>query len=423
VSVVLPFLGTRDEAAEAAARLAAIEGRGGDELILVDNSPDGVALPLDGHGGVRVLAATVKRSAYAARNEGAELARNDWLLFTDADCRPQPAILDDYFAEPIEADCGALAGEILGAPEQASLAARWGRSRRILNNEANSRFAHLPMAPTANLLVRKRAFEELGGFPEGMTAAGGDILFCWRLQEAGWKLGFRSGPIVWHLHRETVGGLLRQTARDAAGIAWLNRLYPGAIPRPPLLAPLFRAGAGAVLFALMGQIERARMKAVDGLVVGAQTCGYLRSHGGHGPAAPARRILIVEEFPRRDRPPPSTTAAPDAGLRVEAARRAPEPDWPRARGVTVRFWEDDGKLRRAVDAAWLALRHPKRVIADRRGSSAPGARIPLPGLAPAVRRVAASPEAEVEAEADPSARRLADRVAALAGRDQMIGVR
>ena len=417
ISVVLPFLGDRSEALAATAALERLDRGGGDELIVVDNTDDGAAAAAaDGFSG-HVLASPVPRSAYAARNLGAESSGGDWILFLDADCRPAPTLLDDYFREPPGERCGALAGEIAGDPRQTSLASRYARSRGYLSIAVHRSHPHLPMAPTANLLVRRSAFAELGGFPEGMTAAGGDTYFSWRLQEAGWELCFRPEAVVIHLHRDDLRALAAQTARNAAGAAWINRRYPGAIPRPSLLAGLGRSVLGAAGFALSGRLERARFKLVDGLVVAAQAAGYAR--GNSAPAAPGGRdaVVLARRFPEAGSSiGPLMARLGDAGRtgRVEAAARAEDAVWATARPLPSRFWEDDGTARRLLDLVWLLGRHPVRCLRDLAARRLPGD----PGLgqvAPALRRLhGPQPAAEVwtlgaEAEA------LGSRFARLAG--------
>jgi glycosyltransferase involved in cell wall biosynthesis len=76
--------------------------------------------------------------------------------------------------------------------------------------------------------------------------------------------------------------------------------------------------------------------------------------------------------------------------RVEAGRRAEHRN-PDARGLEVRFLDDDGPLRRLADLAWLAARHPVGCVRDLRARRrwAREERVrPLSGLAPAARRVA-----------------------------------
>jgi hypothetical protein len=93
----------------------------------------------------------------------------------------------------------------------------------------------------ANLLVRRTAFEQLGGFVEGVRAAE-DTDFCWRLQQAGWKLQLRAEAVVQHRYRATVSELRRQWRGYAAGRAWLARRYSDFHPEPALARVLRRRG-------------------------------------------------------------------------------------------------------------------------------------------------------------------------------------
>ena len=93
----------------------------------------------------------------------------------------------------------------------------------------------MPRAVAANLLVRREAFEAVGGFYEGVRAAE-DTDFSWRLQRAGWRLEGRPQARVEHRYRTTVRALRRQWRGYAAGRAWLGRRYDGFEPEPALSA-------------------------------------------------------------------------------------------------------------------------------------------------------------------------------------------
>ena len=80
-------------------------------------------------------------------------------------------------------------------------------------------------------MVRRAAFEQVGGFYEGVRAAE-DTDFSWRLQEAGWRLELRPQARVEHPYRATIGELRRQWRGYAAGRAWLARRYQGFEPEP-----------------------------------------------------------------------------------------------------------------------------------------------------------------------------------------------
>src|ERR1700722_7928274 len=227
VSVLMPFLGDEREAARALDALCSIERGPDDEVIVADNSPDQVMCAIAPRWpGVRAVPAAEERSAYYARNVAAVSARNDWFLFTDADCLPEPNILGLYFAEPVPDDVGAIAGEVLGDHSQTQVIARYQRDRGYLNQKRYV-LSDRPYAVTANLLVRAQAWESVGGFLEGVRCDA-DADFTWRLQAAGWRLGYRAAASVTHSYRETVSEFSRMILGYAAGRAWLNRRYPGA---------------------------------------------------------------------------------------------------------------------------------------------------------------------------------------------------
>src|SRR5436309_2888832 len=89
VSVIVPFAGTVDDARSMLAALSRLAVSDGDELIVADNTGEGVApaalADLDGALVARVVPADVERSSYHARNVAAEHAANEWLCFLDAD--------------------------------------------------------------------------------------------------------------------------------------------------------------------------------------------------------------------------------------------------------------------------------------------------------------------------------------------------
>src|SRR5947209_9014169 len=231
----MPFAGSRAEADAAVAALRSLRTSAGDELILVDNQGS-----VTGADGVTVVQAEAERSPAHARNQGAAWAGNGWILFLDSDCRPSEALLDAYFAADIAEDVGAVAGEVRPAPGEETLVARYGAARSFLGQQAHLEHPFRPRAAAANLLVRRSAFEQVGGFFEGVRAAE-DTDFTWRLQEGGWRLELRSDASVEHHYRATVGDLRRQWRGYAAGRAWLARRYGGFRPEPAVRRAARRA--------------------------------------------------------------------------------------------------------------------------------------------------------------------------------------
>jgi GT2 family glycosyltransferase len=414
VAVVIPFYGGPADASGLMELIGSLSLRPGDELVVADNTEEEL---LAGYrlGGARVIQCAVKRSAYAARNIGAEASRAPWLLYLDADCRPEPGILDAYFDPPPSEDVGALAGQVAGAPDQPGLAPLYARSRRLLDQELLVyRHSYRPMGVTANLLVRRSAWAQIGGFHE-LTRSGADADFCWRLQEAGWTLEYRPRAIAAHLHRRTLPALLRQAARDGAGVRWLSRRWRGV--RAAVAARQhITALVGPGVWLIRRRPRLAQLKAIDALWIAAWDAGSLAGNRPPGPAlAPADTVVLLEEFPADGDPLVAelTTAAAGRRTRVEAVRRPDRPDWGTARAVRATVLEDDGPLQRAAALTALGLRSPRALVATARLSA--GTMLTLRALAPAALRLRRDPP-DARLLAPSWLERDARRLATLAGR-------
>ncbi len=236
VSVVVPFAGTRDQAMAVLAMLNGLNTRADDELIISDNSgtvpPITLELPSD-RAALRAVSAAGEASASHSRNAGAAAVKNDWILFLDSDVIAPADLLEHFFAEQIGERVGAVTGDIAGIPDTRTLAARYGTARNFLGQRSHVNNPYRPRASSANLLVRRAAFEQVNGYTEGIWA-GEDTDFTWRLQDAGWTLEFNEQAVVQHAYRRTLRELGRQWRGYAAGARWLSERYPDFKPDPGL---------------------------------------------------------------------------------------------------------------------------------------------------------------------------------------------
>jgi GT2 family glycosyltransferase len=279
VSVVVPFRGDRAAASRTRGALGRLELAPGDELIVADNSDERVAADELGDLAL-VVPATRERSSYHARNRGAAAAAREWILFVDADCEPRSDLLDRYFDEPVPDDCGLIGGWIVGVSDQSSLLARYTADRLFYDGQrglgANGT-GEGGAAPAGNLLVRRAAFEEIGGFAEGIRSAG-DFDLCWRAQAAGLRLLRRPAASVAHRHRDDLPSFLSMIARYGAGASWINRRYPGSSPRWGLVPGLTGSARDVATNLVRGRPTEALYRAIDALGLMASTVGYGRSN-------------------------------------------------------------------------------------------------------------------------------------------------
>ena len=350
MSVIAPFYGTAKEARGCVERFGAIRLRDGDEVLIADNTPGGVVAGVVPEGStVQVVEAWSRQSPYTARNTAAAVARNDWLVFCDGDVEPRVDLLDAYYADPPPERCGIVAGRIADRAGQHGLIAAYVSERGHYDQARGVAHPYRPVVLTANMLVRREAFDAVGGFCDGVRS-GADSDFSWRVNAAGWDVRYAAEPWVVHEHRDSVRAIARQAARDGAGKAWLERRAPGSALWPGMRG-LARCVAGVPVWLLRLQGRQAAFKVVDAVAICAERAGGLADNAAADRATrPAAAVVIAETFPDQATEDVLDLAARNpGGLRVEAAVR-PEVLDPRTQGLDTAYLEEDGVLHR-----WRAL--------------------------------------------------------------------
>ena len=401
VSVVMPFAGDEPAAQAAVDALLALDLRPGDELILADNSGTAVA-----RDGVAVIPASGERSPAHARNVGAARAHGEWILFLDADCRAPRGLLDAYFAAPVADDVGALAGEVVPAPDRrhARVALRLGprlplptdasqppvpaargggepagpprglrADRRLLRGRPGGRGHRLQLASAG----RRAGSSSCAGAPRSSTATGAPWASCaasgaaMRPAAPGWPAATTGS----HPSRPWSGrlGRLRHRSRAAIGPGGSDRAAP-----PGRGAPAGRGRAARARAATWPSTRSCRPRSWPGwrCPTGRRTAG----------AIAADVVVVADRFPVRGDPRVEFVRALERA-RVEAVAR---PESARGatghasfRSITARTTESPPAPARSLA---LLVRHPvrcrRRPCRPRRPGD-PG----LSALAPAVLRL------------------------------------
>jgi GT2 family glycosyltransferase len=183
------------------------------EVVVVDNgSPDGDAgVPLEEFPGVRVLPRSRNAGFGSAANAGVAATSGRWVLLLNPDAWP----IDDgverllEFAEgrPGLGATGPLLFDAHGQPQRSTIRpplspaklALWaafpaattrayGIWRRATGVLRRGRVRPAEFLQGAVLLVRRDAFEWVGGFDESFFMYGEDADLCGRLRAAGWSV-------------------------------------------------------------------------------------------------------------------------------------------------------------------------------------------------------------------------------------------
>jgi glycosyltransferase involved in cell wall biosynthesis len=242
VSVLVP---TRDRCDLLGRLLDAIAGQtvaeGRVEVVVADDgSGDAAAAVVERFPFARRIATGGGRGQAGASNLALKDARADVIAFTDDDTLPAPDWVERGLECFATAEADIFAGRIELSPSASpSIAELVDIGRGYLDQEAMVAEGY---GATANLWVRRKVAERVGGFREiwsgqsqrfMRSTAGHDRDFCERAVLSGATLAYAPGPVVSHPPRRTVRELARKEFRLAYGAVELTRhSVGGARGRP-----------------------------------------------------------------------------------------------------------------------------------------------------------------------------------------------
>lgn len=187
----------------------------GDEILLVDNgskdcSHEMCMAQAEKHPGLyRVLQYTEKADSYAARNHAVSQAKGDIFAFTDSDCKPLPAWLDNVRAVK---EGFVMAGKVELELIENNL---WEHFDRLVHlGQTESAIAN-NCVPTANMAVNREDYFKVGLFEERFS--GGDFEWSQRACRKGLTVKYVPEAFMYHPSRKTFEEISTREKRTAYG--------------------------------------------------------------------------------------------------------------------------------------------------------------------------------------------------------------
>jgi GT2 family glycosyltransferase len=225
------------------------------EVIVVDDGSTDATAAIAQSYGAKVVS-TPNQGLSAARNVGLEAASGEIVAYIDDDAYPEPDWLTLLVTGFRQGGYCGVGGPNLLPPEDGATAecvanAPGGPCHVLLTDREAE---HIP---GCNMAFQKSWLERVGGCDPQFRSAGDDVDLCWRLQEAGGRLGFHPSAVVWHHRRGSLRRYWKQQVgygkaeallarkwpqkyNSAAHIPWSGRIYGRGLTLPLLL------GAGRV---------------------------------------------------------------------------------------------------------------------------------------------------------------------------------
>jgi len=262
VSIIIP---TRDKPALLAACLNGIDETdypGDVEIVIVDNgSRDPAALELlqrvRDDPRCKVLRDAGEFNFSRLNNLGAQAADGELLCLLNNDVEPiNPDWLSALVGYAVEDGVGAVGPQLVypsGRIQHAGVAVGIGgaaghvqkgahpEERRFWTWQAVTR--EVSALTAAVLVLKKSAFDEVGGFDEGFAVAFNDIDFCLRLKQRGFRNIYVADVRLLHRESESRGDdrTPAQAKRFAGELARLQERWGTQDYRDPHFSPLFSA--------------------------------------------------------------------------------------------------------------------------------------------------------------------------------------
>ena len=223
-----------------------------DRLLVVDNASTDDTREVAADAGLEVVSLEANRGLAAAANVGVDRASGPSFALLNPDVRATSAGVFERLEEALEDDkVGAVAPALVLPDGTLQDSARWIPTpvdlmvRRVSRAERGAVRVTYPVdvewATAACLVVRRRAFEQIGGFDESYFLYFEDVDLCVRLRAAGFRVRYDPTVRVLHQYRAASRGSVRSRETRhhiRSALRFFQRTPAALLPRRRRLADL-----------------------------------------------------------------------------------------------------------------------------------------------------------------------------------------
>lgn len=194
------------------------------EVIVIDDGSKDNTADIVKRYSVKLISSKNKGLS-SARNTGMYNAKGDIIAYIDDDAYPDPHWLHYLAYSYMTSNHAAMGGPNIIPEEDGYIATcvanAPGGPVHVLSTDEIAE--HIP---GCNFSVRRDVLVQIGGFDPRYRAAGDDVDVCWRIQEAGYTIGFHPSALVWHHRRNSLMAYWKQQKGYGKAEALLESKWP-----------------------------------------------------------------------------------------------------------------------------------------------------------------------------------------------------
>jgi len=191
-------------------------------IVIVDASRDHTCEIVLNHGRKNIFMVKDDGNIASARQKGADIARTEWLLFTDADV----VFEKNYFTHlqnlSVTEEHGGICGAKLSRDRYRGYFLFFSFGLKIIC------MIGIPGATGSNMLVRRSALYEVGGFDLSLNC-NEDSYLMWQIKRSGYRVVFSKKLCVYEFdHRRLDNGRIKKTLHSLLRCLILfSGVFPG----------------------------------------------------------------------------------------------------------------------------------------------------------------------------------------------------